>query len=186
MGMPDQEHCFPDIDKSALGLLKASVVVFKGMIFVHPRARQESTFQIDARSHANALGLMQLLPTTAKNTARKVGIKYSRARLTRDAAYNARLGTAYLDEQLDRFGGSYILTFAGYNAGPLRAEEWVKRFGDPRGASLDFVIDWVEQIPFSETRNYVQRVMEKYQVYKARLNGSRLKIDADLRRGRRI
>ena len=148
-------------------------------------SRQESTFQIDARSHANALGLMQLLPTTAKNTARKIGIRYSRAKLTSDGAYNARLGTAYLSEQMKRFGGSYILTFVAYNAGPLRAKDWVERNGDPRGASLDTVIDWVEQIPFSETRNYVQRVMENMQVYNARINGAKLTIGRDLTRGHR-
>lgn len=155
-----------------------------GLALAYAISRQESTFQIDARSSANALGLMQLLPATARNTARKAGIKYSLGRLTTDAAYNARLGTHYLDLQLARFDGSLLLTFAAYNAGPGNAEDWVKRFGDPRGASLDQVIDWVETIPFSETRNYVQRVMENYQVYKARLQKAPLRIDRDLRRGR--
>ncbi|MEE9375325.1 MAG: transglycosylase SLT domain-containing protein [Rhizobiaceae bacterium] len=157
-----------------------------GLPLAYAIARQESTFQVDARSSANALGLLQLLPTTAKRTARSIGIRYSRHRLVSDAAYNARLGTAYISQQMQRFGGSYILTFAAYNAGPSRAAEWVQRFGDPRGKSLNFVLDWVEQIPFSETRNYVQRVMENFQVYKARLKGSRLTIGADLRRGKRI
>ena len=156
-----------------------------GLALAYAIARQESTFQIDARSPANALGLMQLIPSTARNTARKIGMKYSRSRLTTDAAYNARLGTAYLDLQMNRFNGSYILTFVGYNAGPLRSEQWIERFGDPRGAPLYTVIDWVETIPYSETRNYVQRVMENYQVYRARLNGKGLTIDKDLRRGNR-
>lgn len=157
-----------------------------GLALAYAISRQESTFQVDARSHANALGLMQLLPSTAKLTARRVGLKYSRALLTRDAGYNARLGTAYLGQQMDRFGKSLILTFAAYNAGPLRASEWVKRFGDPRGASVNFAVDWIEQIPYSETRNYVQRVMENLQVYNARLKGKRLSIGQDITRGRRI
>ncbi|WP_158284752.1 lytic transglycosylase domain-containing protein [Oricola cellulosilytica] len=147
-------------------------------------ARQESEFNIAARSPANALGLMQLLPGTAREVAQQTGLEYSRTRLDSDGAYNATLGTAYLNAQLDRFDGSYILTFAGYNAGPARALEWIKRFGDPRGKPLDEVIDWVESIPYPETRSYVQRVMENLQVYKARL-GEPADIAGDLRFGRR-
>lgn len=157
-----------------------------GLALAYAIARQESTFQVDARSSANALGLLQLLPGTAKRTAQSIGISYSKSRLTRDAAYNARLGTAYLSQQLKRFNGSYVLTFAAYNAGPRRAAEWIERFGDPRGKSIEQVVDWVESIPFSETRNYVQRVMENYQVYKRRLSGSKLSIERDLRRGRPV
>ncbi|MEM8749508.1 MAG: lytic transglycosylase domain-containing protein [Pseudomonadota bacterium] len=156
-----------------------------GLPLAYAIARQESTFQIDARSPANALGLLQLLPGTAKATARSLGMRYSRSRLTSDASYNARLGTAYLAEQMKRFGGSYVLTFVAYNAGPRRAAEWVERYGDPRGQSLESVIDWIEQIPYRETRGYVQRVMENYQIYKARLSGSKLNIGRDLRAGRR-
>lgn len=147
-------------------------------------ARQESTFQIDARSSANALGLMQLLPATAKRTAQSIGVSYSKSKLTRDGAYNARLGTAFLAQQMENFGGSHVLTFAAYNAGPRRALDWIERNGDPRGASLYEAIDWVEGIPFSETRNYVMRVMENLQIYRARINGSPLTIDRDLRAGR--
>ncbi|MFZ2099558.1 MAG: lytic transglycosylase domain-containing protein [Oricola sp.] len=132
-------------------------------------ARQESEFNVAARSRANALGLMQLLPGTAKEVAAQTGLAYEPHRLDSDGGYNAALGSAYLDAQLDRFDGSYILTFIAYNAGPSRAREWLKRFGDPRGKPLDEVVDWVEQIPFTETRNYVQRVMENLQIYKARL-----------------
>jgi len=133
-------------------------------------ARQESEFNIAARSSANARGLMQLLPGTAREMAREAGLAYQPARLSSDGAYNATLGTAYLRNQLDRFGGSYILTFIAYNAGPSRVGQWIERFGDPRGKPLDEVIDWVEQIPFTETRNYVQRVMENLQIYKARFD----------------
>lgn len=154
-----------------------------GLALAYAIARQESTFQVDAVSSANALGLLQLIPATAKSMARKVGVSYSRKKLVSDGAYNARLGTAYFEQQKARFGGSYILTLAAYNAGPSRAANWLKRFGDPRGKSPDFAIDWVEQLPFSETRNYVQRVMENYQVYKSRLQGGKLAIETDITAG---
>lgn len=156
-----------------------------GKALAYSIARQESAFNPRARSPANALGLLQLLPGTAKLMARKTGVKYSKAKLTSDPGYNARLGAAYLSEQLDNFSNSYILTFVGYNAGPGRAKDWVERFGDPRNRPIEFVIDWVERIPFTETRNYVQRVMENYQVYKSRLMNSRLDIEGDLVKGRR-
>lgn len=145
-------------------------------------ARQESAFDIAARSSADARGLMQLLPATAKITARKIGLPYRPRALTTDGAYNAKLGTAFLKELIERFNGSYILAFAGYNAGPGRSDQWIERFGDPRKNRID-AIDWVEWIPFSETRNYVQRVMENYQVYKFRLQNAPLTISRDLNRG---
>ncbi|MCR4267922.1 lytic transglycosylase domain-containing protein [Nitratireductor sp. ZSWI3] len=145
-------------------------------------ARQETEFNGTAVSPAGARGLLQLMPRTAQEMARKSGLPYSRDRLTQDTAYNARLGAAYLDEQLRRFGGSYVLTFAGYNAGPRRAAEWIERYGDPRGKPIDEIVDWIERIPYSETRNYVQRVMENYQVYKMRLSG-RFDIAGDLAAG---
>ncbi|MDP3899359.1 MAG: transglycosylase SLT domain-containing protein, partial [Mesorhizobium sp.] len=114
---------------------------------------------------------------------RKAGLPFSQAMLTTDAGYNATLGAAFLSEQLGRFDGSYVLTFAGYNAGPRRAQDWIKRYGDPRGKPVDEVVDWIERIPFTETRQYVQRVMENYQVYKGRLSG-RFDIAGDLVNGR--
>ncbi|MBL8582973.1 MAG: lytic transglycosylase domain-containing protein [Rhizobiaceae bacterium] len=154
-----------------------------GRALAYAVARQESEFNVAAISRAGARGLLQLLPGTAKDVARRAGLPYSEQRLTTDAGYNATLGAAFLGEQLDRFNGSYVLTFAGYNAGPRRALEWVKRYGDPRGKDVDAVVDWIESIPFSETRSYVQRVMENYQVYKMRLAGS-FDIAADLSKGR--
>ncbi len=145
-------------------------------------ARQESEFNNAAISTANAMGLMQVLPGTAREMAKKSGITYEAAKLTSDANYNARLGVAYLNEQLDKFHGSYVLTFAAYNAGPARAREWIERFGDPRGKSLYEVIDWIEMIPFPETRSYVQRIMENLQIYKIRL-GQKSAIDRDIRFG---
>ena len=154
-----------------------------GTALAYAIARQESEFNVAAVSGAGARGLLQLLPGTAKEVARKSGLPYSKSRLTSDAGYNATLGAAFLGEQLGRFNGSYVLTFAGYNAGPRRAQEWINRYGDPRGKDIDTVVDWIERIPFSETRSYVQRVMENYQVYKTRLSG-RFDIAADLVCGR--
>lgn len=155
-----------------------------GKALAYAIARQESEFNVSARSGAGALGLLQLLPGTAREMARKAGLTYAQGRLTTDAGYNATLGAHYLDEQLARFSGSYVLTFAGYNAGPRRAQEWTGRYGDPRGKDIDVVVDWIERIPFAETRSYVQRVMENYQVYKMRLS-DRMDIADDLVNGRR-
>ncbi|MEZ5927738.1 MAG: lytic transglycosylase domain-containing protein [Parvularculaceae bacterium] len=101
-------------------------------------------------------------------TARKEGLRYSRNALLDDPTYNLTIGSAHLSHLLTRFNGSRIMTFAAYNAGPMRVEEWVGRYGDPRSDDVD-PIDWVEQIPFAETRNYVQRVLENTQVYRSRL-----------------
>jgi soluble lytic murein transglycosylase len=152
---------------------------------VYAIARQESAFDAKAVSHANARGLMQMLPSTAARTARRFGLPFNPALLTSDPAANARLGAAHLGELMAEYGGSYVLTFAAYNAGDGRVREWINAYGDPRQPGTD-VVDWVERIPFSETRNYVQRVMENLQVYRARLSGNRaaLLIESDLRRGR--
>ena len=154
-----------------------------GAALAYAVARQESEFNPAAVSRAGARGLLQLLPGTARDMAKKRGIDFSAERLTADAGYNATLGAAFLAEQLARFDGSYVLAIAGYNAGPRRALDWAKRYGDPRGAELDTIVDWIERIPFTETRSYVQRVMENYQVYKMRLSG-RFDIAGDLVEGR--
>jgi soluble lytic murein transglycosylase len=154
-----------------------------GAALAYAIARQESEFNASAVSSAGARGLLQLLPGTAKDVAKRAGISYSKDRLTGDAAYNATLGARFLGEQIAKFDGSYVLTFAGYNAGPNRANEWVSRYGDPRGKSVDEVVDWIERIPYTETRNYVQRVMENYEVYKSRLYG-KAQIESDLTAGR--
>lgn len=154
-----------------------------GKALAYAIARQESAFNPAAVSTANARGLLQLLPGTAKGVASRYGLAYSKDRLTSDAGYNATLGAHYLGEQINSFGGSYILTFIAYNAGPRRVPDWLSRYGDPRGKPIDEVVDWIERIPFQETRNYVQRVMENYQVYKVRL-GQSADIVADLRMGR--
>jgi soluble lytic murein transglycosylase len=148
---------------------------------VYAIARQESLFHTGARSGAGALGLMQMLPGTAKLTANKFGIAFTPAKLTTDPAYNATLGAAHLGELTSNYDGSYILTFVAYNAGPGRVRQWVQAYGDPRDPRVD-PIDWVERIPFTETRNYVQRVMENVRVYRSRLGTrSNQSIEADLR-----
>ncbi|RUZ73523.1 lytic transglycosylase domain-containing protein [Mesorhizobium sp. M7A.F.Ca.US.006.01.1.1] len=154
-----------------------------GKALAYAIARQESEFNIGAVSSAGARGLLQLMPGTARQLAKKAGLTFSQTRLTTDAGYNATLGAAFLGEQLDRFNGSYVLTFAGYNAGPNRASQWVGRYGDPRGKDIDAVVDWIERIPYTETRSYVQRVMENYEVYKMRISG-KYDIVGDLVNGR--
>lgn len=146
-------------------------------------SRQESEFNAKAVSSAGARGLMQLMPSTAKITARKHGMPYQRSWLTDDPFYNTQLGMAHLSDLLRRFDGSYIMTIASYNAGARRIDQWVKDYGDPRDPKVD-PIDWVESIPYRETRNYVQRVLENTQVYRNRLAGQAtdLQIRADLKR----
>ena len=139
--------------------------------FVYAVARQESEFEFNVVSSAKAYGMMQMINSTAKYTARKHRIPYSVSKLTADRDYSAKLGAHHLHDLLDMFDGSYILAAAAYNAGPHRSKTWIKKYGDPRTGEID-PIDWVESIPFSETRNYVQRVMENMQVYRARRNGN--------------
>lgn len=134
--------------------------------------RQESAFDQKAVSHAGARGLMQLMPATAKEVARKQRQKYDKQRLVTDPAYNILLGKAYLSQVVNRFDGSYILGLAAYNAGPHRAKRWIKEFGDPRDPGVD-PIDWIEHIPFSETRNYVQRILESLSIYRLLLADGR-------------
>lgn len=132
-------------------------------------SRQESEFNHTVSSHAGALGLMQLMPATAKQMADKVGLDYNRPRLTKDPYYNAELGTAYLKTLRDRFGPSSALVAVGYNAGPGRSRQWLERFGDIRTETDP--VDWVEMIPFDETRNYVMRVTEALPIYRSRIAG---------------
>ncbi|MEX2643837.1 MAG: lytic transglycosylase domain-containing protein [Acetobacterales bacterium] len=127
--------------------------------------RQESAFHPGAISIAGASGMMQLMPATARAVARREGLPYSRDRLLQDPDYNIRLGASYMQGLLSRFDGSYPLSLAGYNAGPNRVAQWVRAYGDPRLPDTD-EIDWIEMIPFSETRNYVQRVLENLTVYR--------------------
>jgi soluble lytic murein transglycosylase len=146
--------------------------------------RQESSFDPNAKSPSNAMGLMQLLPSTAKEVAKKIGIAYKSDHLQK-AEYNITLGSDYLRQLIERFDGSYILAIASYNAGAGNVRKWINNYGDPRElSSPEAVLNWIESIPFSETRSYVQRVLENTEVYRNKLNGTSFALDEDLLRGK--
>jgi peptidoglycan lytic transglycosylase len=146
-------------------------------------ARQESAFNPAVVSPAQAYGLMQVTPDAARYVCKRHGATYDLGRLKTDPVYNAALGAAELGGLIEDYRGSYIMTFAAYNAGRGSVKKWIDRYGDPRDPKVD-AVDWVELIPFSETRNYVQRIMENLQIYRARFGGgTRLQIEADLHRG---
>jgi soluble lytic murein transglycosylase len=146
-------------------------------------ARQESAFNPNDVSAAQAYGLMQVTPDAGKYVCKRYGASFDLGRLKTDPVYNAALGAAELGGLIEDYRGSYIMTFAAYNAGRGSVKKWIDRYGDPRDPKVD-AVDWVELIPFAETRNYVQRIMENLQVYRARFGGgTRLQIEADLHRG---
>ena len=134
-------------------------------------ARRESEFDAAVISPAGARGLMQVMPGTAKEIAPAAGLPYNPGRLTSDPAYNVALGSAYLRKLIDEFGPAVALVASGYNAGPGRPRRWIAEFGDPRREGVD-AVDWVETIPFTETRTYVMRVVESVVIYRAKLKGS--------------
>ena len=133
--------------------------------------RTESAFDQKDKSSANAVGLMQVTPEAGRDTAKRFGVTYDWDRLVSDPVYNTQMGAAELSALLKEYTGSRIMTFAGYNAGRGRVRDWVKLYGDPRDSGVD-AVDWVERIPFSETRNYVQRVIENVNVYRARFESA--------------
>ena len=166
-GVPNYQQIGPEVERSV----------------VYSIVRQESAFNSRVVSSANAIGLMQVTPAAGRDTAKRFNVSFDQHRLMADVAYNAQIGTAELGNDIASWHGSYILAFVAYNAGPRRAKEWIEQYGDPRNPKVD-PIDWIERIPISETRNYVQRIIENMQVYRARFsNNSRLLIEADLRRG---
>lgn len=138
-------------------------------------ARRESEFDETVVSPAGALGLMQVMPATAKHMSSVTGLAYDRARMTQDGDYNAAFGSAYLAKLIDQFGPALTLVAAGYNAGPNRASAWIDQLGDPRAPGVD-PIDWIESVPFTETRDYIMRVSESYEIYRAKLAGRSLPI----------
>ncbi len=162
-GLPVPYAYFPETD---LGL--ADLPVERALALAI--ARRESEFDPVVVSPAGARGLMQLMPGTAELMSRELGIDYSRGKLTTDPVYNATLGSGYLRRLVDEFGLNLPLVASGYNAGPGRPRQWIERFGDPRDASVD-AVDWVEHVPFNETRNYIMRVTEAYTIYQARVAG---------------
>lgn len=180
-GMFSEEHAFPTFgipDYEPAGQSAESAIVYS-------IARQESEFDARVVSHAGARGLMQLMPATAMRTANRRSMHLDVSQLTTDASLNARIGAAHLADLLGEYNGSYILSFAAYNAGGKRVREWTTAYGDPRDPKVD-AVDWIERIPITETRHYVQKIMENLQVYRARLYGQRgLGIEADMKRGMR-
>ena len=166
-GIPPFKSIGPDVEQS----------------IVFAIARQESAFNPAVVSPAQAYGLMQVTPDAGRYVCKKYGASFDLGRMKNDPMYNAALGAAELGGLIEDYRGSYIMTFAAYNAGRGSVKKWIERYGDPRDPRVD-AVDWVELIPFSETRNYVQRIMENLQVYRARFGGgTRLQIEADLHRG---
>lgn len=147
-------------------------------------ARQETEFEHQTISGAGAKGLLQVMTITAKHVCHDYKIKCQIARLTSDKSYNAMIASAYIADRMDDFTGSYVLGFAGYNAGPGRARQWIRENGDPRDPSVD-VIDWIERIPITETREYVAKILSNIQIYRARLGEPNpLRLEQDLQRAR--
>jgi soluble lytic murein transglycosylase len=150
---------------------------------VYGLSRQESEFNPSAGSVVGAQGLMQIMPGTGKLIAKQYGLPFKRGLLTSDPAYNVKLGAAHIGDLLQDFGGSYVLTLVAYNAGPRRSLEWMVEYGDLRSGDID-PVDWVESIPFQETRQYVQKVLQNTHVYRSRLAPDTARaMSADLSRG---
>jgi soluble lytic murein transglycosylase len=154
---------FPIPNKELLNLIVKNTVIPLPVTLAI--TRQESAFDPKAKSRAGARGLMQLMPRTAKVTARKNNYNYKRINLTSKPSYNVKIGSFYFKEMLEKFNGSYVLALAAYNAGPSRVNRWLKIYGDPRKKEID-PVTWMELIPISETRNYVQRVIEGVYMYR--------------------
>jgi soluble lytic murein transglycosylase len=178
-GLPLEHYAFPDFGVPTYQPIGPEVE----RCVVYSIVRQESAFNGRVVSSANAIGLMQVTPAAGRDTAKRFNVSFDQHRLMADVAYNAQLGSAELGNDIASWRGSYILAFVAYNAGPRRAKEWIEQYGDPRNPKVD-PVDWIERIPISETRNYVQRVVENMQVYRARFGSDpRLLIEADLHRG---
>jgi soluble lytic murein transglycosylase len=151
IGIPKHSQIAPEIERS----------------IIYSVARTESAFDQRDKSAANAVGLMQVTPEAGRDTAKRFGVSYDWDRMVSDPVYNTQMGAGELSALLSEYKGNHIMTFAGYNAGRGRVRDWLKAYGDPRDPKVD-AVDWVERIPLSETRNYVQRVMENLRVYRVR------------------
>jgi soluble lytic murein transglycosylase len=176
-GLAMDLYAFPDIgvpNYSPVGLPLDRCMVYAIV-------RTESGFDQADRSAAKAVGLMQVTPEAGRDTAKRFGITYDWHRLMSDPVYNTQMGAAEISGLLKDYRGSLILTFAGYNAGRGRVQQWVAQHGDPRDPKVD-AVDWIERIPFSETRNYVQRVMENLQIYRERFGETTPTVELNLHR----
>ena len=176
-GMAMDQYAFPDI---GVPLYQAAGPQLDRCV-VYSIVRTESGFDQRDKSPAKAVGLMQVTPEAGRDTAKRFGIAYDWNRLVSDPVYNTQMGAAEVAGLLKEYRGSYVMAFAGYNAGRGRVAEWVAKHGDPRDPKVD-AVDWVERIPFAETRNYVQRVMENLQVYCARFGASTAILEPNLHR----
>ena len=176
-GEVDVDHLFP-----LIGIRDYELAVPHDLTIAI--ARQETEFRDLAVSPKGARGLMQIKPSTGSEVARRIGLKGNIKHLLADRGHNLQIGSGYLDYLLDEFGGSYLLAIASYNAGPARVSGWLREQGDPRRDAVD-PIDWIEHVPFGETRNYIMRVMEAITVYRMRFDGTVKPIDlaGDLQRG---
>jgi soluble lytic murein transglycosylase len=176
-GLPMDHYAFPDI-----GVPNYSPVGGKlDRCIVYAIVRTESGFDQGDMSSAKAVGLMQVTPGAGRDTAKRFGVTYDWNRLVSDPVYNTQLGAGEISALLKDYRGSFILTFAGYNAGRGRVEQWMAQHGDPRDPKID-AVDWVERIPFAETRNYVQRVMENLEVYRKRFGDNIATTEPNLHR----
>ena len=170
-------HAFPSF--TALRIPTPEMPMLLGV------ARQESEFNGQTMSGAGARGILQVMPITARHVCKDYKIKCDIPRLMKDNSYNTMMAAAYIGDRMREFSGSYVLGIAGYNAGPGRARQWIREFGDPRDPAVD-PIDWIHRIPFEETREYVQKVLSNIQVYRSRLGSGpvKLSIASDLVRAR--
>jgi len=180
-GLPMERYAFPDIGVPAYSPIAPPI----DPCMVYAIVRTESAFDQRDTSPANAVGLMQVTPEAGRDTAKRFGVAYDWKRLESDPVYNTQMGAAEISALFKEYAGSYIMTFAGYNAGRGRVQQWVAEHGDPRDPKVD-AVDWVERIPIAETRNYVQRVMENLQVYGARLGASLTTIEPNLHRATKV
>jgi soluble lytic murein transglycosylase len=176
-GLPVEQYAFPDIGVPSYTPVGPQL----DRCIAYSIVRTESGFDQRDMSSAKAVGLMQVTPGAGRDTAKRFGVAYDWKRLVSDPAYNMQLGAGEVSALLKDYRGSFIKTFAGYNAGRGRVEQWVAVHGDPLDPSVD-AVDWVERIPFAETRNYVQRVIENLQVYHARFGASTATTEPNLHR----
>jgi soluble lytic murein transglycosylase len=180
-GLAMESYAFPQIGVPAYSPIAPPI----DQCMVYSIVRTESAFDQRDTSPADAVGLMQVTPEAGRDTAQRFGVTYDWKRLVSDPVYNTQMGAAEISALFREYTRSYIMTFAGYNAGRGRVRQWVAQHGDPRDPKVD-AVDWVERIPLAETRNYVQRVMENLQVYSARLRGCTATVEPNLHRAATI